>query len=77
MAYKVILPPKVDPKHMVGSPPSQGPVIPVISEIKKDEVTTISNYWRENFGITLNREKVRKHLETLRRWEAKRLKTHE
>ncbi len=53
-----------------GSPLSQGSVIPVISKIDKDEVSQIVTYWKENFGITLNREWVSKHLETLRRWEA-------
>ena len=77
MTYKVILPPKVDPKHMGGSPSLQGPVIPEISEIKKDEVSQIVTYWKETFGVSLDRQLVRKHLETLRRWEAKRLKTHE
>ena len=67
-----------DSKLSMGdSPLSQGSVIPVISEIDKDEVSQIVIYWKENFGITLNREGVSKHLETLRRWEAERLKTHE
>ena len=78
MSYKVILPPKVDPpEHMGKTHISQGPVIPVIPETEPDDIGRILRFWKDTFGVSLNKERVRKHLETLRRWEAKSLKTHE
>lgn len=43
----------------------------VLAESKPDEAISILAIWEEVFGMTLDRQRVAKHLEGLRQWQSR------
>lgn len=45
--------------------------VSVLAENEPDEAGSILAIWEEAFGMTLDRERVAKHLEHLRQWQSR------
>ncbi len=45
--------------------------VSVLAEIEVDEAGEILRVWKDTFGMDLDRDRVTRHLEDLRRWQSR------